>query len=105
MRLSQTHILLDRLLLLLLVFSGGGLLFVYNRNPLSVFLFVLALFVVMFMGKKVKKSIFNSSFFTLSLMSLLVITNYLIVPASQKFLQYGFVLLNVTSFIIKIVLY
>ena len=28
MRLSQTHILFDRLLLLLLVFSGGGLLFV-----------------------------------------------------------------------------
>ena len=33
-------------------------------------------------------------------MSLLVITNYLIVPASQKFLQYGFVLLNVTSCVV-----
>ena len=65
MRLSQTHILFDRLLLLLLVFSGGGLLFVYNRNPLSVFLLVLALFVVIFMGRKIKNSIFNCSFFAL----------------------------------------
>ena len=100
MRLSQTHILFDRLLLLLLVFSGGGLLFVYNRNPLSVFLLVLALFVVIFMGKKIKKSIFNSSFFALSFMSFLVIINYLIAPASQKLLQYGFILLNVTSCVV-----
>ena len=55
MRLSQTHILLDRLLLLLLVFSGGGLLFVYNRNPLSVFLLVLALFVRDIYGEKDKE--------------------------------------------------
>ena len=72
----------------------------YNRNPLSILLLVLALFVVIFMGKKIKKSIFNSSFFTLSFMSLLVITNYLIVPAHQKLLQYGFVMLNVTSCVV-----
>ena len=99
MRLLQTHIFFDRLLLLLLVFSGGGLFFVYNRNPLSVFLLVLALFIVIFMGKKIKKSILIL-LFALSFMSLLVITNYLIVPSHQKLKQYGFVLLNVTSCVI-----
>lgn len=102
MRLTQTHKLFDKILMFLLVFSGGGLLFVYNRNPLSVFLLILSLFILIFMGRKIKKSIFNSSLFTLCCMSFLVILNFFTVPASQEVLQYGFILLNVTSCVVII---
>lgn len=102
MRLTQTHKLFDKILLFLLVFSGGGLLFVYNRNPLSVFLLLLSLFILFFMGRKIKKFIFNASFFTLVCLSFLVILNFFTVPFSQNLLQYGFILLNVTSCVVII---
>ena len=102
MRLTQVQKLFDKILMFLLVFSGGGLLFIYNRNSLSVFLLILSLIILIFMGRKIKKSIFNSSFFTLCCMSFLIILNFLTVPSSQKVLQYGFILLNVTSCVVII---
>ena len=52
MRITNTHKFFDTLLLSLLVMSGGGLLFVFQRNNLSFLLLFLAIFVLVFMGKK-----------------------------------------------------
>ena len=104
MRITNTHKFFDTLLLFLLVMSGGGLLFVFQRNNLSYLLLFLALFVLVFMGTKIKKSIFNASLFTLSVFLSLLLANYITVPQIEimrgehlNYLQYAFHLLNVTS--------
>ena len=61
MRITNTHKFFDTAVLFLLVMSGGGLLFVFQRNEMSWVLFSLAIFVLVFMGTKIKKSIFNAS--------------------------------------------
>jgi len=97
MRITQSHKILDSILLSLLVFSGGGLVFVLNRNLFSVLLFVVAVFALLFFGKKITKSNFNSSFFGIAILTFIVLLNYFVSPGSQKFLKYGFHLLNITS--------
>ena len=104
MRITNTHKFFDTLLLSILVMSGGGLLFVFQRNNFSYFLFLLAIFVLVFMGTKIKKPIFNASLFTLSLFSFLILANYIAAPQIEvmqgeylNYLQYAFHLLNVTS--------
>ena len=97
MKITSTHKFFDTLLLTLLVFSGGGLLFVFNRNLFSIILFLVALFAISFMGKQIKKSIFHASLFTLVGFVFLILLNYIVVPVDQSFLKYGFHLLNITS--------
>ena len=63
MRISIKHKFFDSLLLLLLIFSSGGLLFVFNRNIMSLVLFFLSIFLLIFTGKQIKKNIFNNHFF------------------------------------------
>ena len=107
MRITNTHKFFDTLLLFLLVMSGGGLLFVLQRNNLSYLLFSLAIFVLVFMGTKLKKSVFNASLFTLSVFVSLILVNYMISPQIEilrseqlNYLQYGFHLLNIASCIL-----
>jgi hypothetical protein len=90
--------------------SGGGLFFVFQRNNLSYILFLLAIFVLVFMGKKIKKSIFYASLFTLSLFLSLLLVNYIAAPQIEimrgeqlNYLQYAFHLLNITSCILILV--
>jgi len=104
MRITHTHKFFDTLLLFLLVLSGGGLYFVFQRNNLSYILFYLAIFVLVFMGKKIKKSIFYASLFAISFFSSLILVNYILAPQIEimqgehlNYLQYAFHLLNVTS--------
>jgi len=87
--------------------SGGGLLFVFQRNEMSLVLFFLAIFVLVFMGTKIKKSIFNASLFTLSVFLALISANYIATPQIEimrgehlNYLQYAFHLLNITSCIL-----
>ena len=110
MKITSTHKFLDTLLLFLLVMSGGGLLFVFQRINLSYLLLFLALFVLVFMGTKIKKSIFNVSLFTLSVFSSLILANYIAAPQIEimegkhlNYLQYAFHLLNVTSCILILI--
>ena len=107
MKITNTHKFFDTLLLTLLVFSGGGLLFVFNRNLFSVILLLVSLFTIVFMGREIKKSIFNSSLITLSFFSFLVLINYMIFPKIEimgsinpNLLNYGFHLMNITSCVI-----
>ena len=107
MKITRTHKFFDTLLLTLLIFSGGGLLFVFNRNLFSVILLLVSLFTIVFMGREIKKSIFNSSLITLSFFSFLVLINYMIFPKIEimgsinpNLLNYGFHLMNITSCVI-----
>lgn len=94
MKITRTHKFFDTLLFTLLVFSGGGLLFVYFKKPLSATLCVFALFVCVFFGKQLKKDLFNSGILTLIAFSAIVLLTYFASPLSQKFIKYGFYLLN-----------
>jgi len=97
MRLTQTHKFFDSLLLFLLVFSGGGLLFVFNRKICTISLFCIALFVIIFMGKRIKSSVFNSSLFSLIFLFSVIIINYLTSIGNQEVIKYYFHLLNISS--------
>jgi len=97
MKLTSRHIFFDTLLLFLLVFSGGGLLFVFNRKLCSIVLFCVAIFVLIFMGKKIKVSLFNSSLFSLIFLFSAVVLNYLTSIGSQEVIKYSFHLLNISS--------
>ena len=57
----------------------------------------MALFTIFFMGNKIKRSVFNTSIFTLVIFLFLIILNYIVAPGSQKFLKYGFHMMNITS--------
>ena len=110
MRITHTHKFFDTLLLFLLVLSGGGLYFVFQRNNLSYILFFLAIFVLVFMGKKIKKSIFYASLFAISFFSSLILVNYILAPQIEimqgehlNYLQYAFHLLNVTSCVLILI--
>ena len=96
MKSSALYNFFDTLLLTLLIFSGGGLLFVFHRNLFSVILLLVALFSIFFMGQKIKKSVFNASFFTLVIFSSLILANYILATSDHKFLKYGFHLMNLT---------
>ena len=107
MRITSMHKFFDTLLLFLLVISGGSLFFVFQRNNLSYLLFFLAIFSLVFMGTKIKKSIFNNSLVTLSVFWSLMLVNYIAAPQIEimrgehlNYLQYAFHLLNITSCIL-----
>jgi len=97
MKLTAKHIFFDTVLLFLLVFSGGGLLFVFNRKLCSIVLFFIALFVISFMGKKIKTSTFNASLFSFISLFIVVILNYLTSIGNQEIIKYSFHLLNISS--------
>jgi len=89
--------LFDTILLLLLVFSTGGLLFAFYRNQFSVILFCLSLFSLLYMGKNLTKSVFNTSIFTLIFFCLIICFNFAYSLGTQSYIKYGFHLLNVSS--------
>ena len=91
------HKFFDTILLLLLVFSTGGLLFAFYRNQFSVILFCLSLFSLLFMGKNLSKSVFNTSIFTLILFCLIICFNFTSSLGTQSYIKYGFHLLNISS--------
>ena len=97
MKITSTHKLFDTILLLLLVFSSGGLLFVFHRNLFSVVLFSISLFSLFFLGERVKKSIFNTSLLTLVLFYFFILINYIYCLGDQSYMKYGFHLLNISS--------
>ena len=97
MKITSTHKLFDTILLLLLVFSSGGLLFSFHRNLFSVVLFSISLFSLLFLGERVKKSIFNTSLLTLVLFYFFILINYIYCLGSQSYTKYVFHLLNISS--------
>lgn len=100
MRLTIKHKFSDFILLTLLVFSSGGLLFSFNRNIFTVVLFLFSFYSLMFMGKKLIKSVFKTSLFTFICFSCLICLNYIFSIGDQSYIKYGFHLLNITSCIL-----
>lgn len=97
MRILRKHKFFDTILILLLVFSTGGLLFAFHRNLFSVILFFLSIFSLLFMGKNLSRSVFNTSIFTLILFTLIICFNFIFSLGNQSYIKYGFHLLNVSS--------
>ena len=99
---SFRHKLMDYLLILTLMFSTGGLLFVYNRNIATVFLLLLVLVILIFFGKKLIKSIFNASLIAFFSISCLFIVNYLFAISEQSVDKYAFYFLTLTISIFSV---
>ena len=97
MRYLFSHKLIDSLIVMLLVFSSGGLLFVFNRNIMYAFFFLLLLAAFIFTGKRIKRRIFNTSFLTLIIVIALFGINYLFADSTQsanKYLYYLMVIIT-----------
>ena len=93
---------IDNILVLTLVFSTGGLLFVYNRNAVSIFLFVLLVFILLFFGKKIKRNFFNASLIAFVSISVLFIINYLFAISEQPINKYAFYFLTLSISILTV---
>ena len=70
----------------------------------------LAIFVLVFMGTQIKKSIFNASLFGFAVFLSLILVNYIAAPQIEimnneprKLMQYAFHLLNITSCVLILI--
>ena len=86
----------DAILMLMLILSTGGLLFVFNRNIASLFFLIFILFVLIFMEEKWKKSTLNSIVITFSTLFFMGIINYYFSITEQIANKYFFHLLTIT---------
>ena len=91
----------DNLLVLFLVFTGGGLLFVFNRN-LMYYIFTALLVIVLLLNFfKLKRELTNSIIFTtISILSLFIINFFFAVSEQSldKYLYYLTVVLSSVMF-------
>lgn len=91
----------DNLLVLLLVFTGGGLLFVFNRNAMYYTMLTILFGVVIMNSFKIKRQLLSSIIFTsISVLSLFVI-NFLFANSEQsldKYLYYFTVVVSSVLF-------
>ena len=94
MNVTRTYKFFDTLLITLLVLSGGGLLFVYFKKPASIALCILSLFICVFFGRKLNKSLFNAGILSLVTFSSIILFTYAVSPFNQEFIKYVFYLLN-----------
>ena len=93
--LNQKYI--DNLLVLLLVFTGGGLLFVFNRNLMYYFFLALLSGAIVINASELKRSLTNSIIFTFLTISSLFIINFLFASSEQsldKYLYYFTVIIS-----------
>ena len=92
---------LDNLLVLLLVFTGGGLLFVFNRN-LMYYSFLTILFLSISLNfQNMKKELLNSIVFTTISVLLLFLINFFFAVTEQsvdKYLYYLTVIMTSVLF-------
>ena len=92
-----SHKIFDTILLFLLVFSSGGVLFVFNRNTFSVLFLFLCVYAVFIVGKEIKKNIFNTAIISFVFINIIFILNYFFSDGDQIYLKYGFHLMNIFS--------
>jgi hypothetical protein len=103
MRLRLLHKSVDVLLMSLLIFSAGGLLFVYNRDVSSYALMALGLISILFLGKKMNRLIFKTSIITFMFFLTVFMLNYFAAIGDQSFIKYGYYLLSLISSLLVIV--
>ena len=93
----------DNLLVLLLVFTGGGLLFVFNRNAMYYTMLTLLFGVIIMNSSKIKRQLLTSIVFTLISVLLLFIINFSFANSEQsldKYLYYFTVVVSSVLFYI-----
>ena len=91
----------DNLLVMLLVFTGGGLLFVFNRNLMYYIFTALLVIVILLNFFKLKRELTNSIIFTtISILSLFIINFFFAVSEQSldKYLYYLTVVLSSVMF-------
>ena len=91
----------DNLLVLFLVFTGGGLLFVFNRNLMYYIFTALLVIVILLNFFKLKRELTNSIIFTtISILSLFIINFFFAVSEQSldKYLYYVTVVLSSVMF-------
>jgi len=86
---------IDNLLMFFLVMSAGGLLFVFNRNVMSVLFFGVLIFSILFFGNKFKKPFVYSSILILISIISIGIINFIFAITEQTIDKYLFYLLSV----------
>jgi len=86
---------IDNLLMFFLVMSAGGLLFVFNRNVMSVLFFGVLIFSILFFGNKFKKPFVYSSILILISIICIGIINFIFAITEQTTDKYLFYLLSV----------
>ena len=87
----------DNILTLLLVFTGGGLLFVFNRNLMYYFFLALLFGVIIINASELKRSLSNSIIFTFITIISLFVINFLFASSEQsldKYLYYFTVIIS-----------
>ena len=82
--------ILDSVSLMFLIFSTGGLLFVFNRNLMYVLFFVFSLALAFLSSKKPKRNIFNASIFSALTIIFLYSINYFFSVRFQSIDKYLF---------------
>tara|TARA_B100000767_G_scaffold143196_1_gene135219 strand:- start:587 stop:1849 length:1263 start_codon:yes stop_codon:yes gene_type:complete len=93
---------IDNFILLMLTMSTGGLLFVYNRNVVSIAFLILLIVVILFLENTIKKSIFNSALLTFTAFITLGLINYNFAAVDQTSNKYLFHLLTVVLSILSL---
>jgi len=93
---------IDNFILLMLIMSTGGLLFVFNRNIASISFLIILLVVIVFIGSSIKKSIFNSMILTFVTFVTLGVINYSFAIVEQTAEKYLFYLLTVVLSILSL---
>tara|TARA_Y100000385_G_scaffold241749_1_gene258330 strand:+ start:307 stop:1566 length:1260 start_codon:yes stop_codon:yes gene_type:complete len=86
--------IVDRVLILMLIMSTGGMLFVLNRNIASIVFFILLLFCLIFVGSSFKKIVVRPILLSFFSCLTLGIINYLFAASEQSLNKYGFHLLT-----------
>ncbi|MEE2953724.1 MAG: O-antigen ligase family protein [Bacteroidota bacterium] len=95
MQIFTKQNIIDTILVLLLVSSTGGLLFVYNRN-LCYFIFLGVLLGGIIFGKRPNRFLFNASLYTYLGVLLLLIINYYYAPSLQSLNKYGYYIMVIS---------
>ena len=93
---------LNIIIMFMLVSSTGGLLFVFNRNIAFLTLVVLIILSLLFIGKKIKKSIFFSSFLALLVVLVLFAINFVFAINPQSLTKYSFFVITIFTTVLTL---
>ena len=94
---------LNKGFMLLLVLSGGGMPFLFERNMMSIALFLFIVFLILFYKSKIAKPVFQGAVGLTFFSILLLVVTYVFSDGKQVLLKYGFHLLTFVISILTLV--
>jgi len=86
---------LNNIIMFMLVSSTGGLLFVFNRNQAFLSLVLMIIFSLFYIGKKIKSSVYYSSFLAFCVILLLFGINFIFAINPQSLTKYAFFVISI----------